>query len=86
MKINEGIMSEIDMLVNEYKDFCATHGREPTLAKCFEFVKANMDGDFEDKNLFPIIRNVFIDTFESDDLEEAKKVVKSFGYRILKEA
>ena len=86
MKINEGIMSEIDMMVNEYKDFCATHGREPTLAKCYEFVKARWDNETDPKDLFQIIKNVFIDTFESDDLEEAKKVVESFGYRILKEA
>lgn len=86
MKINEGIMSEIDMMVNEYKDFCATHGREPTLAKCYEFVKARWDEETDPKDLFQIIKNVFIDTFESDDLEEAKKVVESFGYRILKEA
>ena len=86
MKINEGIMSEIDMMVNEYKDFCATHGREPTLAKCYEFVKARWDEETDPKDLFQLIKNVFIDTFESDDLEEAKKVVESFGYRILKEA
>ena len=86
MKINEGIMSEIDMMVNEYKDFCATHGREPTLAKCYEFVKERWDNETDPKDLFQIIKNVFIDTFESDDLEEAKKVVESFGYRILKEA
>ena len=86
MHINEGVMSEIDILVNEYKEYCQTHGREPNLTKCFEFVKANVDDDFEDKDLYPIIKNVFIDTFESDDLEEAKKVVESFGYRILKEA
>jgi hypothetical protein len=86
MHINEGVMSEIDLLVNEYKEYCQTHGREPNLTKCFEFVKANMDDDVEDKDLYPILKNVFIDTFESDDLEEAKKVVESFGYRILKEA
>jgi hypothetical protein len=62
MHINEGVMSEIDILVNEYIEYCQTHGREPNLAKCFEFVKANMDDDVEDKDLYPIIKNVFKNT------------------------
>ena len=60
MKINEGIMSEIDMMVNEYKDFCATHGREPTLAKCYEFVKARWDEETDPKDLFQIIKIMLV--------------------------
>lgn len=63
------------------------NGREPNFNKCFNYVKSHwVDDDFDDKSMYQIIKNFYIDNFESDDLEEAKKIVKSFGYRILKEA
>ena len=86
MKINEGYMSEINLLVNDYKEFCETHGREPNLQKCFAYVKANLGEEVSDRDLFPIVKDMFIEEVEGSDLAEAMKVVKSFGYRILKEA
>lgn len=86
MKINEGYMSEINLLVNDYKEFCETHGREPNLQKCFAYVKANLGEEVSDRDLFPIVKDMFIEEVEDSDLAEAMKVVKSFGYRILKEA
>jgi len=86
MKINEGYMSEINLLVNDYKEFCETHGREPNLQKCFAYVKANLDEEVSDRDLFPIVKDMFIEEVEGSDLAEAMKVVESFGYRILKEA
>ena len=86
MKINEGYMSEINLLVNDYKEFCETHGREPNLQKCFDYVKANLDEVVNDRDLFPIVKDMFIEEVEGSDLAEAMKVCKSFGYRILKEA
>ena len=86
MKINEGYMSEINLLVNDYKDFCETHGREPNLQKCFAYVKANLDEEVNDRDLFPIVKDMFIEEVEGSDLAEAMKVCESFGYRILKEA
>lgn len=85
MKINEGYMSEINMLVNEYKEYCETHGREPNLQKCFAYVKANLDVEANDRDLFPIVKDMFIEEVEGSDLAEAMKVCESFGYRILKE-
>lgn len=87
MKMNEGVMSEINMLVNDYKDFCDAHGREPTLQKCFAFVKAKFGeaGSFKDRDLFQIVKNQFVEEIEPA-LGEAMDVVKSFGYRILREA
>lgn len=87
MKMNEGVMSEINMLVNDYKDFCDAHGREPTLQKCFAFVKAKFGnaGSFKDRDLFQIVKNQFVEEIEPA-LGEAMEVVKSFGYRILREA
>lgn len=87
MKMNEGVMSEINMLVNDYKDFCDSHGREPTLQKCFAFVKAKFGnaGSFKDRDLFQIVKNQFVEEIEPA-LGEAMEVVKSFGYRILREA
>lgn len=79
-------MSEINLLVNDYKEFCETHGREPNLQKCFAYVKANLDAEVSDRDLFPIVKDMFIEEVEGSDLAEAMKVVKSFGYRILKEA
>lgn len=86
MKINEGYMSEINLLVNDYKEFCETHGREPNLQKCFAYVKANLGEEVSDRDLFPIVKDMFIEEVEGSDLAEAMKVVESFGYRILKEA
>ena len=86
MKINEGYMSEINLLVNDYKEFCETHGREPNLQKCFAYVKANLEAEVNDRDLFPIVKDMFIEEIEDSDLAEAMKVVESFGYRILKEA
>ena len=60
MKINESYMSEINLLVNDYKDFCETHDREPNLQKCFAYVKANLDEEVNDRDLFPIVKNMFI--------------------------
>lgn len=85
MKINEGYMSEINMLVNEYKEYCETHGREPNLQKCFAYVKANLGEEVSDRDLFPIVKDMFIEEVEGSDLAEAMKVCESFGYRILKE-
>jgi hypothetical protein len=85
MKINEGYMSEINLLVNDYKEFCETHGREPNLQKCFAYVKANLDEEVSDRDLFPIVKDMFIEEVEDSDLAEAMKVCESFGYRILKE-
>lgn len=86
MKINEGYMSEINLLVNDYKEFCETHGREPNLQKCFAYVKANLGEEVSDRDLFPIVKDMFIEEIEDSDLAEAMKVCESFGYRILKEA
>lgn len=86
MKINEGYMSEINMLVNDYKEYCETHGREPNLQKCFAYVKANLGVEANDRDLFPIVKDMFIEEVEGSDLAEAMKVCESFGYRILKEA
>ena len=55
MKINESYMSEINLLVNDYKDFCETHGREPNLQKCFAYVKANLDEEVKDENCYLIL-------------------------------
>ncbi len=85
MKINESYMSEIDLLVNDYKEFCETHGREPNLQKCFAYVKANLDEEVNDRDLFPIVKDMFIEEVEGSDLAEAMKICESFGYRILKE-
>ena len=86
MKINEGYMSEINLLVNDYKEFCETHGREPNLQKCFAYVKANLGEEVSDRDLFHIVKDMFIEEVEGSDLAEAMKVCESFGYRILKEA
>lgn len=85
MKINESYMSEIDLLVNDYKEFCETHGREPNLQKCFAYVKANLDEEVNDRDLFPIVKDMFVEEVEGSDLAEAMKICESFGYRILKE-
>ena len=85
MKINESYMSEIDLLVNDYKEFCKTHGREPNLQKCFAYVKANLDEEVNDRDLFPIVKDMFVEEVEGSDLAEAMKICESFGYRILKE-
>ena len=79
-------MSEINLLVNDYKEFCETHGREPNLQKCFAYVKANLGVEANDRDLFPIVKDMFIEEIEGSDLAEAMKVCESFGYRILKEA
>ena len=86
MKINEGYISEINLLVNDYKEFCETHGREPNLQKCFAYVKANLGEEVSDRDLYSIVKDMYIEEVEDSDLAEAMKVVKSFGYRILKEA
>lgn len=85
MKINEGYMAEINLLVNDYKDFCETHGREPNLQKCFAYVKANFGVDVNDRDLYPIVKDMYIEEIEESDLDEAMKICESFGYRILKE-
>ena len=85
MKINEGYMSEINLLVNDYKEFCETHGREPNLQKCFAYVKANLGEEVSDRDLFPIVKDMYIEEIEESDLDEAMKICESFGYRILKE-
>lgn len=85
MKINEGYMAEINLLVNDYKEFCETHGREPNLQKCFAYVKANFGVDVNDRDLYPIVKDMYIEEIEESDLDEAMKICESFGYRILKE-
>lgn len=85
MKINEGYMAEINLLVNDYKDFCETHGREPNLQKCFAYVKANFGVDVNDRDLYPIVKDMYIEEIEESDLDEAMKICESFGYRVLKE-
>ena len=79
-------MSEINLLVHDYKEFCETHGREPNLQKCFAYVKANLGEEVSDRDLFPIVKDMYIEEIEGSDLAEAMKVCESFGYRILKEA
>lgn len=86
MKKNESYMSEINMLVNEYKEFCEEHGREPNLKKCFSYVKTNLDVEDNDSDLFHIVKDMFIKEIEGSNLAEAIKICESFGYRILKEA
>ena len=88
MKLDESVMSEINLLVNDYKEFCVSHGREPSLQKCFDYVKKNWDDadSFNAVDLFKIVKEMYINEVEESDLAEAMKVCESFGYRILKEA
>ena len=87
MKINEGTFGEIDTLIDEYMDFCKKHGREPSLRRCFMFIADEFGTDENDTDLFKYVKQAYEAKEEPEpDLEEAKKVCESFGYRVLKEA
>lgn len=87
MRINEGYMAEIDMLVDDYKEFCKKYKHTPTLRGCINFLMqstdiVNNDGDNE-AELFNLVRPIFNDKF---GISEAIKIVKGFGYRVINEA
>ena len=81
-------MSEIDMAVENYKEWCKKKNKKPTLRSCVDFVMietglGNNNGDNE-VEIMKLVKTIYDEKF--NDLEEAKKICEYFGYRVLKEA
>lgn len=87
MKIYEGKMSEIDNYVNEYKEFCAKHNFKADIRGCIDFIMASVDSNIVDyegngeAELYKVLEPYF-----NTELDKAMKVVKSFGYKVIKES
>ena len=85
MKINESLMSEIDWIVDEYIEKA---GKNADWIGCIHYVDKQLDtSKYDSASITKLVKQTFLTKIgRENELEEAMKIVKSFGYRIIKEA
>ena len=85
MKINESLMSEIDWIVDEYIEKA---GEKADFIGCMHYVDKQIDtSKYDSASIMQLVKKTFLTKIgRENELEEALKIVKSFGYKVIKEA
>ena len=83
--INESLMSEIDWIVDEYIEKA---GKDADFIGCIHYVDKQIDtSKYDSAAITKLVKQTFLTKIgRADELEEAMKIVKAFGYKIIKEA
>ena len=78
-------MSEIDWIVDEYIEKA---GKNADWIGCIHYVDKQLDtSKYDSASITKLVKQTFLTKIgRENELEEAMKIVKSFGYRIIKEA
>ncbi len=78
-------MSELDWIIDEYIEKA---GKDADFIGCIHYVDKQLDTSKYDSAAFTqLVKKTFLtNTGRADELEEAMKIVKAFGYKIIKEA
>lgn len=84
--INESLLSDIDWMVDEYIE----NNPKGDTQGCWFYVSKQL-GKFDDldqeRAAFKAVKSAYLTKIgRADELEEAMKIVKAFGYKIIKEA
>lgn len=85
MKINESLMSELDWIIDEYLEKA---GEKADFIGCIHYVDKQLDTSKYDSAAFTqLVKKTFLTKIgRENELEEALKIVKGFGYKVIKEA
>ena len=83
--INESLMSEIDWIVDEYIERA---GKDADFIGCMHYVDKQLDTSrYDSAAIIQLVKKTFLTKIgRADEIEEAMKIVKAFGYKIIKEA
>lgn len=83
--INESLMSEIDWIVDEYIE---NAGKNADFIGCMHYVDKQLDtSKYDSAAIIQLVKKTFLTKIgRENELEEAMKIVKAFGYKIIKEA
>lgn len=83
--INESLMSEIDWIVDEYIEKA---GKDADFIGCMHYVDKQLDtSKYDSAAIIQLVKKTFLTKIgRADEIEEAMKIVKAFGYKIIKEA
>ena len=85
MKINESLMSELDWIIDEYLEKA---GKDADWIGCIHYVDKQIDTSKYDSAAFTrLVKKTFLTKIgRENEIEEALKIVKAFGYRVINEA
>ena len=83
--INESLMSEIDWIVDEYIEKA---GKDADFIGCMHYVDKQLDtSKYDSAAIIQLVKKTFLTKIgRENEIEEAMKIVKAFGYKIIKEA
>lgn len=83
--INESLMSELDWIIDEYIEKA---GADADFIGCIHYVDKQIDTSKYDSAAFTqLVKKTFLSKIgRENEIEEALKIVKAFGYKIIKEA
>ena len=83
--INESLLSDIDWIVDEYIERA---GKDADFIGCMHYVDKQLDtSKFDSAAIIQLVKKTFLTKIgRADEIEEALKIVKAFGYKIIKEA
>ena len=83
--INESLMSEIDWIVDEYIEKA---GKDADWIGCIHYVDKQLDtSKYDSASITKLVKQTFLTKIgRENEIEEALKIVKSFGYRVINEA
>lgn len=83
--INESLMSELDWIIDEYLEKA---GKDADWIGCIHYVDKQLDTSKYDSAAFTrLVKKTFLTKIgRENEIEEALKIVKSFGYRVINEA
>ena len=83
--INESLMSELDWIIDEYLEKA---GDNADFIGCIHYVDKQIDTSKYDSAAFTqLVKKTFLTKIgRENEIEEALKIVKAFGYKIIKEA
>lgn len=83
--INESLMSEIDWIVDEYIE---NAGKNADFIGCMHYVDKQLDtSKYDSAAIIQLVKKTFLTKIgRENEIEEALKIVKAFGYKIIKEA
>lgn len=83
--INESLMSEIDWIVDEYIE---NAGKDADFIGCMHYVDKQLDtSKYDSAAIIQLVKKTFLTKIgRENEIEEAMKIVKAFGYKIIKEA
>ena len=83
--INESLMSELDWIIDEYLEKA---GKDADWIGCIHYVDKQIDTSKYDSAAFTrLVKKTFLTKIgRENEIEEALKIVKAFGYRVINEA